>query len=109
MLEALPGSTKLEGQFRSLLTCYDTVVIKRGADGAAAATAASAERWSVPAPACPVVDSTGAGDAFLGGFLSVYLRGRGMEASLRAGVESGSRAVGCLGGRPTAPLSIRSF
>ena len=57
-------------------------------------------RWSVPAPPVEVVDTSGAGDAFLGGFLGAYLRGEGIEAALKRGVALGSQSVTTLGARP---------
>jgi sugar/nucleoside kinase (ribokinase family) len=62
-------------------------------------------RWAVVAPDANVIDTSGAGDAFLGGFLGAYLRSEGVEASLTRAVTLGSLAVTMLGARP--PLSMR--
>jgi len=75
-------------------------VVKRGPRGA---------RWtdgvrSVDVRAAPVelvVDTTGAGDAFAAGYLSVWREG-GPEAALEAGVRLAAQAVGCEGGRPAS-------
>lgn len=67
------------------------VVIKRGAAGASA--------WSggrvlhAPAPVVRVVDTTGAGDAFNGGYLGACLRGAPLADALREGVEVASAAI----------------
>ena len=58
---------------------------------------------SAPAPRARVVDTTGAGDAFDGGFLDALLRGAGPVACLRAGNRMGAlstRAPGGIGGLP---------
>ncbi len=75
------------------------VVVKRGAAGAS---------WSTPggvlasatAPAVPVLDPTGAGDAFAAGLLALWLSGAPPAEALRAGVALGARAVQVIGSRP---------
>lgn len=59
----------------------EIIVIKRGSRGQYLYNAASHERWIIPAYPVNVVDLTGAGDAFCGGFLSSY---RGDYDPLRA-------------------------
>ncbi|MGH6924377.1 MAG: carbohydrate kinase family protein [Propylenella sp.] len=100
----LSGSGDLEAQLQALARRYEVVAIKRGAAGAAAIDAKSGVRASAPALPATVVDTSGAGDAFLAGFLAAYLRGEGLEAALRRGVELGSRAVTHLGGRPAVRM-----
>jgi sugar/nucleoside kinase (ribokinase family) len=101
----LAGTSDPETQLEILARIFPVVAIKRGKEGAIAAE--GDRRWSVPAPAVPVVDTSGAGDAFFGGFLGGYLRGEGIEAALRRGVELGSRAVTILGARPPPPVTSR--
>jgi sugar/nucleoside kinase (ribokinase family) len=95
----LASSDDLDRQLALLTKQYPLVALKRGAGGAIAANA-EGERWSAPAKAVEAVDTSGAGDAFLGGFLAARLRGEGVEAALRRGVELGTRAATFLGGRP---------
>ena len=57
-------------------------------------------RWRAAAPATAVIDTTGAGDAFLAGFLEVALAGGGLDAALTAGCALGSFATTLVGGRP---------
>lgn len=48
------------------------IIIKRGARGQMLYDSISKKRWEVPAYAARVVDPTGAGDSFCGGFLAGY-------------------------------------
>ena len=95
----LAGADDAERQLDVLAETYELVVLKCGTAGAHAAEA-NGGRWSVPVPVVEAVDSSGGGDAFLGGFLGAFLRGEGLEDCLRRGVALGARAVTVLGGRP---------
>jgi sugar/nucleoside kinase (ribokinase family) len=72
------------------------VVVTRGADGAAWTD--GTRTLSVPASPAPLVDSTGAGDAFAAGFLSAWERGP--EAALRFGASRAARVVSAMSSRP---------
>lgn len=98
----LTGSDDLEAQLAALARRYEVVAIKRGGEGAVALETESGTRASARAPTVDVIDTSGGGDAFLGGFLAATLKGEGVEAALRRGVELGSQAVTHLGGRPAA-------
>lgn len=78
------------------------VVVKRGADGASAHTpAGSVER---PARRVPTVDTVGAGDAFVAGYLSGLLDGADVAGRLERAVTTGAFAVAVRGdweGLPT--------
>jgi ribokinase len=74
-------------------------VVKCGADGAVWATAGQ-EPVSVAARSVPVVDPTGAGDAFAAGLLASWLAGGSPTDALRVAVTAGATAVGTVGGRP---------
>jgi sugar/nucleoside kinase (ribokinase family) len=72
------------------------VVVKCGADGARALNAGV---WiSEPTEEITVVDSTGAGDAFNGGFLSSWLSGDSINKSLINGNRCGGSSVTHAGG-----------
>lgn len=101
----LTGVADPAAQLDRLTRIFPVVALKRGAAGAMAGDAAGG-RWSVPAPPADVVDTSGAGDAFLGGFLGAWLKGEGIEAALARGVTLGSEAVSAFGARP--PLLDRS-
>lgn len=86
------------------------IVIKCGADGA---RAMGPTGWvQVAGEPVPVVDPTGAGDAFIGGFLAAWRRGAPLEACLRLGNRCGAEAVqvdggaGGLPGRVAMPDSL---
>lgn len=101
----LTGSPDPDAQLRALLQCFEIVVIKRGAEGAVAAEAGRPEHWREPALPATVVDSAGAGDAFLAGFLSTCLRGEAVPACLRSAVAAGAQAVAVAGARPNPALA----
>ena len=80
-----------------------TAVIKLGARGS---------RWlsrtvdvTVPAPRVRVVDTTGAGDAFNGGFLAGFLEGRPPRECLRRGNFVGAAST-TKAGRPRGPPDL---
>lgn len=79
------------------------VIVKLGARGCAVYTASG--RIVVPAFAVGAVDTTGAGDCFVGGFLSEKLRGRSLEEAARFANAVAAMSVSCLGG--TAGVASR--
>lgn len=73
-----------------------TTVLKCGCEGARAVEKGT--RAVIPAvPVDEVVDTTGAGDFFAGGFLYRHARGEGLEACLRQGAECASAVIRVLG------------
>lgn len=73
-------------------TTSGDVVLKRGADGCLARV--GGERLAVAALVVPVVDTVGAGDAFVAGYLAETLAGRDAAARLATAVRCG--AFACL-------------
>ena len=73
-------------------------VVKAGARGAFAARAT--QRWAVDALRVPVIDTTGAGDAFAAGFLFEWRTSRDVSLSLDAATRLAAHAVGVRGARP---------
>ncbi|NMO54059.1 hypothetical protein HH310_23105 [Actinoplanes sp. TBRC 11911] len=76
------------------------VVVTAGADGAVLSDRDGTKR--VPAPAVEVVDTTGAGDAFLGALTAGLAAGRPLAAAVEAATVIGSRAVQHAGARAAA-------
>jgi fructoselysine 6-kinase len=72
--------------------------------------AADASGAVVTAPAVPVadvVDTCGAGDAFIAAFLVSRLAGASLAACLRAGAEAGARACTFVGAFPQPLGAVR--
>ncbi|MDJ0336340.1 PfkB family carbohydrate kinase [Salinibacterium sp. G-O1] len=77
---------------------FATVVLTMGAGGVVIANDDTV--LTVPAVSSPVVDPTGAGDAFCAGFLSVWVRSGDLARSASAGAKVAAKAVAGIGGRP---------
>jgi ribokinase len=78
-----------------------TVVVTLGAQGALAAR--GREMWQVDAPAVDVVDTTGAGDAFVGALAAAFDRGDDLSEALGFGVAAGSLACTAHGAQSALP------
>ncbi len=99
--DALASAKKLRERYGN-----EAVIVTDGAAGCAIATAKEALR--VPAYAVSsVVDTTGAGDAFLGGLLVGLAAGLGWEDCARLGNACGAACVEKLGAFPDDPLAAR--
>ena len=86
-LRTLP---EIESCARELLKMgAQNVVVSRGGEGALLA-AEGGEIFSLPAPEGRVVDSVGAGDSLVAGFLAGTLRGYPVREAFRLGVAAGS-------------------
>ncbi|MFJ4779556.1 carbohydrate kinase family protein [Streptomyces sp. NPDC088762] len=99
LLAGLPEPAGLARAAVELSRRIPLVVVTRGAAGALVAERGriTAEVAAEPADA---VDSTGAGDAFTGGFLAARLAGADPVEAARAGCHTAALAVTRLGGRP---------
>ncbi|HLU72572.1 MAG TPA: sugar kinase [Nonomuraea sp.] len=75
------------------LTAEREVVVLRGAKGAS--VRADRMRYDVPAPQTPVVDTCGADDAFVAGYISAALDGLTPPERLRRGTELSAAAISC--------------
>ncbi len=81
-----------------LLQHYPLVVLKLGPEGAVAATL-SQRVVGRPAEG-PLVDPTGAGDAFSAGFLARWLAGDSLAEACQAAAAAAAQAMATVGGRP---------
>ena len=93
---AITGKDDIEEAIAVLGQRVETLVVKRGAQGAIAVH--GAERIAEPAAAIVVADTTGAGDTFDAGFLSGWLRDMPLESCLRLGIICGGMTAAQIGG-----------
>jgi sugar/nucleoside kinase (ribokinase family) len=98
---ALTGVETVELALARLAQEGPTVAIKMGKCGAIAAHGAETVRSL--APKVKVVDTTGAGDSFDGGFLYGFLHGWSLERALNLGVACGSLSARKAGGTTAQP------
>jgi sugar/nucleoside kinase (ribokinase family) len=103
----LAGSTDPETQCSRLAALYPLVVVKRGAAGAEAAE--GEHRWRIEAAKAEPVDTTGAGDAFVAGFLAARLSGADVQPALDRATAAGTAATTIVGGRPMTQQSEGSI
>ncbi|MFN8383876.1 MAG: ribokinase [Anaerolineales bacterium] len=78
-----------------------TVIVTLGSKGALVVT--SSQVTQVDTYKVNVVDTTAAGDAFIGGFASAILRKKSLEKSVRYGCACGALATTKLGAQPSLP------
>ncbi|MFG2877904.1 carbohydrate kinase family protein [Streptomyces sp. NPDC048337] len=99
LLAGLPEPAGVARAAAELSRRVPLVVVTRGAAGALVAERGRITA-EVAAEAAEAVDSTGAGDAFTGGFLAARLAGADPAEAARAGCHTAALAVTRLGGRP---------
>jgi ribokinase len=78
-----------------------TIVVTLGGQGAVVCSEDG--RFHVPALPVEVVDSTAAGDSFVGGLAAALVRGDDLEKAVRYAVCAGGLAVTRLGAQPSIP------
>lgn len=93
--KALSGCGETGAAALALARRGPLVVVKGGAEGAVAAM--GAELLAQPVFPVPVVDTTGAGDAFNAGFLTAWLDGLAVAECLRYGCGAGALSTRALG------------
>lgn len=97
----LAGSTDPVLQRERIGSRYSLTVIKRGKDGAEAVDPKGRCVAMTQASRVEMLDSTGAGDAFLAGFLSAWIVKSSVPDCLDRATAAGAQAVGFFGGQPT--------
>ena len=98
--EALfPGADAVTAlrRLRALAPSVPVIALKLGADGVMLHRAGDSDLLCVPAVTAVVVDTTGAGDAFCGGFLVGLARTGDPVAAARMGIVAASFAVEAVG------------
>ena len=101
----LSGSDEIDGALDGLLRFTQTVIIKRGALGAIGKSR-DGDRCSLPASPAILVDSTGAGDSFAGGYIAAWLGNHDLEGAMRAAIDVAAQCVAIVGARPQVTTAI---
>jgi ribokinase len=99
----LAGDQQPDDQARALSETVRNAVVKLGGDGAVFAGPGGVVTVH-RSPPVPVVDATGAGDAFAAGFLAAWVTGASPREALQRAAEVAARAVSKVGARPDGPL-----
>lgn len=94
----LSGESEPDEIVAALNLQFQIAVLTRGDRGATIGERGNI--FSLQIEPRPVVDPTGAGDAFCAGFLESWTRTWNIREAAAAGIELGADAVGVLGGRP---------
>ncbi len=102
-MHALFETDDLDAAGRALAERVPTVVITMGAQGARVIT--NGEAVDVPAQPTKVVDLTGAGDLFAGGFMMGHARGLPPAECARLGAIAAAEVISHFGARPQADLA----
>ncbi|MFD3975066.1 carbohydrate kinase family protein [Streptomyces cyaneofuscatus] len=96
----LTGLPEPEQAAAELSRTFPRVAVTLGDRGAVVAAGGVVTGRVRARPVREPVDSTGAGDAFTGGFLAALLAGADDEAAAAQGCQAGAEAVTTVGGRP---------
>ena len=97
-LSGEPNSVQALAHLLSFTPC---VVIKRGSYGAIGQQR-DGSVVNIPALPAQLVDTTGAGDAFMAGFISAWLETGSCESAMQRGASFGAQCVQHVGSRPLA-------
>lgn len=95
----LTGAAGAREAARRLTAHYPTAVVKLGKDGALLARRGR-PLVHARASGTPVVDTTGAGDAFFAGYLAARCSGTEPDEAVLAAIETAAQAISKMGGRP---------
>jgi len=95
----LTGFTQLESALGALLQAAPTVIIKCGSEGAIGKSRGG-ESIKISAVPTHVIDTTGAGDSFAGGFIATWLDNHDLKVCMEAGAAAAAQCVSIVGARP---------
>ncbi len=94
----LAGADDPEAAVLALNELFEIAIVTRGSEGVIVSERGTTH--SVSIEALPIVEPTGAGDAFCAGFLAEWISSWDVKRATYAGVDLATEAVGVLGGRP---------
>ena len=86
---------------RDLRESVKTVIVTLGAGGAVFSSLDA--EGHMPSPVVQVVDTTAAGDAFIGALCAAFCDGLMLEAAVKRGVAAGALACTKAGAQPSLP------
>lgn len=101
----LSGHTNTEDALNHFLEYCSLVVIKRGSHGAIGKMRGH-EAVSVDAEPTTVIDTTGAGDSFAGGFIAAFTESSDFAQAMAFGSHIAARCVAIVGARPQVDTAI---
>lgn len=101
----LTGQTQLERALDALLVAAPTAVIKRGPQGSIGKSRAG-NAIAIPALPTTVIDTTGAGDSFAGGYIAKWLTDKDLATCMQAGTDVATQCVAIVGARPHVTTAL---
>jgi sugar/nucleoside kinase (ribokinase family) len=103
-LLSLFGTDDFETALRKVGEMCEIAAITRGAEGSVVVRNGEIEYVALTVPAT-VVDTTGAGDAYAGGFLHGFCQGKSMRHCAELGSLAAGEVISRLGARPSSALA----
>lgn len=101
----LSGHSNVDDALAHFLELCEVVVIKRGSHGAIGKVRGG-EKISIEAEPTTVIDTTGAGDSFAGGFIASFANNHDLVEAMRRGSHVAARCVAIVGARPQVDTKI---
>ena len=101
----LSGHSTTDDALNHFLEYCHLVVIKRGSHGAIGKIRGG-ETISIDAEPATVIDTTGAGDSFAGGFIASFMRSGDLAQAMASGSHVAARCVAIVGARPQVDTAI---
>jgi sugar/nucleoside kinase (ribokinase family) len=101
----LSGEIHFKDALNSLLQVAPTVVIKLGPDGAIG-NVRGKQPVEIAAVPTKVIDTTGAGDSFAGGYITTWVTDKDLRSCMQAGARVAAQCVAIVGARPQVTTAL---